>query len=207
MARLVRLRYRRTGRYGLPYCQHAFPRIETGYPSSVIAEATEGANSQTYPNKSRIKFEFPARENLAPVTFYWYDGGWKPNDDVTAHIKELFENVPISGCLLIGEKGQIFSPDDYGAQFYVKLNEDAEFKASGNHDAAKTDVIPVSIPRSIGHYKEWIEACKGGKPAYSNFDIAAYLTEIILLGCVALRVGEGKLMEWDGPGMKSPQLP
>ncbi|HQC42307.1 MAG TPA: gfo/Idh/MocA family oxidoreductase, partial [Verrucomicrobiota bacterium] len=44
-------------------------------------------------------------------------------------------------------------------------------------------------------------------PAYSNFDIAAYLTEIILLGCVALRVGEGKLMEWDGPAMKSPNCP
>jgi len=199
-----------TGALGDMACHTAnmpFRALKLGYPSSVIAEAMEGANSQTYPNKSRIKFEFPAREGLAPVTFYWYDGGWKPNDEVTAHIKELFENVPIAGCLLIGEKGQIFSPDDYGAQFYVKLNEDAEFKASGNHDAAKTDVIPVSIPRSIGHYKEWIEACKGGKPAYSNFDIAAYLTEIILLGCVALRVGEGKLMEWDGPGMKSPNCP
>ncbi len=44
-------------------------------------------------------------------------------------------------------------------------------------------------------------------PAYSNFDIAAYLTEIILLGCIALRVGEGRPMQWDGPNMKSPNLP
>ena len=199
-----------TGALGDMACHTAnmpFRALKLGYPTSVIAEAMEGANSQTYPNKSRIKFEFPAREGLSPATFYWYDGGWKPNDDVTTHIRELFDEVPISGCLLIGEKGQIFSPDDYGAQFYVKLNDDEEFKASGNHDAAKTDVIPVSIPRSIGHYKEWIEACKGGKPAYSNFDIAAYLTEIILLGCLAVRLGEGKLMEWDGPNMKSPNCP
>jgi hypothetical protein len=199
-----------TGALGDMACHTAnmpFRALKLGYPTSVIAEAIDGANNQTYPNKSRIKFEFPAREGLSPVTFYWYDGGWKPNDDVTAYIKELFEDIPGSGCLLIGEKGQIFSPDDYGAQFYLKLNDDEEFKASGNHPAAGNDVIPVSIPRSIGHYNEWLEACKGGKPAYSNFDIAAYLTEIILLGCVALRVGEGKLMEWDGPAMKSPNCP
>ncbi len=48
---------------------------------------------------------------------------------------------------------------------------------------------------------------KEGTPAYSNFDIAAYLTEILLLGCVALRLGEGVRMEWDGPNMKSTNLP
>ena len=45
-----------------------------------------------------------------------------------------------------------------------------------------------------------------GTPAYSNFDIAAYLTEIILLGAIALRVGEGRRMEWDGPNMKSTNI-
>jgi len=45
------------------------------------------------------------------------------------------------------------------------------------------------------------------KTAYSNFEIAGYLAEVILLGCVALRVGEGKRMEWDGPNMNSPNLP
>ena len=119
----------------------------------------------------------------------------------------MMDDIPGSGCLLIGTKGQVFSPDDYGAQFYVKMNEDKEFKASGKHEAASENIIPVTIPRSIGHAKEWIEACKGGKPGYSNFDIAAYLTEIILLGCIAIRVGEGKLMEWDGPNMKSPNCP
>ena len=199
-----------TGALGDMACHTAnmpFRALKLGYPTSVIAEAIDGANSQTYPNKSRIKFEFPEREGLPPVTFYWYDGSWKPSPEITADISELLEKVPGSGCLLIGDKGQIFSPDDYGAKFYLKLKEDAEFKASNNHDAAKTEVIPVSIPRSVGHYKEWLEACKGGNPAYSNFDIAAYLTEIILLGCLAIRLGEGKLMEWDGPNMKSPNCP
>ena len=55
--------------------------------------------------------------------------------------------------------------------------------------------------------QEWFRMMKEGTPAYSNFDIAAYLTEIILLGCVALRLGEGVRMDWDGPNMKSTNLP
>jgi len=55
------------------------------------------------------------------------------------------------------------------------------------------------------HHQEWIAACKGGKPAYSNFDIAAYLTEIMVLGCVAMRAG--KKLEWDGPNMLAKNAP
>ena len=78
------------------------------------------------------------------------------------------------------------------------------------HDAAKG--IPLSIPRNqhkgdvdLRQHLEWIEACKGGPEPYSNFGVAAYLTEIILLGCVAMRVG--KKLEWDGPAMKALNAP
>jgi len=94
---------------------------------------------------------------------------------------------------LIGDKGHVFSPDDYGAQFHL-LPKD-QFEGYKGPDE--------SIPRSPGHYKEWVDACRGGKPAYSNFDIAAYLTEIILLGCVAMNVGVGKKLDWDGPRMRA----
>ena len=55
--------------------------------------------------------------------------------------------------------------------------------------------------------EEWFAAMKGGPPAYSNFDIAAYLTEIILLGCVALRTGVGRKLDWDGPNMSATNEP
>jgi hypothetical protein len=55
--------------------------------------------------------------------------------------------------------------------------------------------------------QEWFRMMKDGTPSYSNFDIAAYLAEVILLGCVGVRVGEGKRMEWDGPNMLSPNVP
>ena len=72
--------------------------------------------------------------------------------------------------------------------------------------------IPHTIPlnpfegeNDLRHHKEWIAACKGGPAGYSNFDVAAYLTEIILLGCVALRVG--RKLEWDGPNMRATNAP
>jgi len=123
-------------------------------------------------------------------------------------IKEILAtqgSLPGSGALIIGEKGKLFSPDDYGAQFYLAMKGEEEFKSGDKHDACKD--VAQSIERSPGHMQEWFRMMKEGVPAYSNFDIAAYLTEIILLGCVALRVGEGKRMEWDGPNMRSPNLP
>jgi hypothetical protein len=59
---------------------------------------------------------------------------------------------------------------------------------------------PKTIPRVKGHHKDWIQACKGGRPACSNFDYAGLLTEVVLLGNIALRV-RGKL-NWDGPKMR-----
>ena len=113
--------------------------------------------------------------------------------------------LPDSGCLIIGDKGKLFSPDDYGATFFLQLEGEEDLHQGDNHEAAKA--VPQTIPRSPGHNQEWFDMMKGGTPAYSNFDIAGYLTEIILLGCIALRVGEGVSMEWDGPNMRSPNCP
>jgi len=62
-----------------------------------------------------------------------------------------------------------------------------------------------SIPRSKGHHRDWLEACKGGKPAGSNFEYGARLTEIVLLGNVALRTG--KKLEWDSASLKATNAP
>ena len=112
--------------------------------------------------------------------------------------------MPESGALIVGDKGKLFSPDDYGARFFVAMKGQDEFQPGDNHEACKA--VPQSIPRSPGHMKEFIRMIKEGTPAYSNFDIAAYLTEIILLGCIAVRMGEGVRMDWDGPNMRSTNL-
>ena len=61
------------------------------------------------------------------------------------------------------------------------------------------------LPRSIGHYKEWIEACKGGDPGLSNFDISGPQAETVLLGNISLRTG--KKLEFDGPNLKITNYP
>ena len=64
---------------------------------------------------------------------------------------------------------------------------------------------PETIPNSPGHYAEWIEACKGGKPSLANFAYAGWTTEANHLGNVAYRVG--KKLQWDADAMKATNAP
>ena len=201
-----------------------FRALKLGYPVEVEAESS-GINKETYPLKSKIRFEFPARENLPPVTLWWFDGGNpkadspyrhdgsnKPPKEVTADVEALMGEVPGSGCLLLGDRGKIFSPDDYGAQFFLKLKDDKEFTPAKSNPAVAA--IKQTIPRNPTkgdpdqrQHFEWLQAIKENQPelCYSRFDIAAYLTEIILLGCIAIRVG--KKLDWDGPNMTARNAP
>lgn len=214
-----------TGALGDMACHTAnmpFRALKLGYPTEVEAWSS-GMNKESYPLKSRIRFQFPAREGLAPVTFWWYDGGNplkdnpyrhdgnnKPPREVTADVEAMMGTVPGSGCILIGDKGVLFSPDDYGARFFVKLKGEKEMVDGQKHEAVRA--IPQTIERNRfegdadrRQHLEWIAACKGNGRCYSDFEIAAYLTEIILLGCVALQVG--KRLEWDGPNMRAKNAP
>lgn len=159
-----------------------------GAPTSVECVRQEGKNDQTGPIKSVIKFEFPQRGALCPVTLYWYDGGEMPPhpEGVSADTK-LGDGR--NGSMLIGDKG-IITAGEYGGK--PRLLPDEEMK-----DFKFPDEI---LTRSPGHTADWLRACKGGEPACSNFDYAGPFTENILLGNVALRC-EGKLM-WDTEKMK-----
>ena len=64
---------------------------------------------------------------------------------------------------------------------------------------------PKSIPRSKGHHRDWLDACKGGPAASSNFTYGAGLAEFILLGDVAIRAQ--KKILWDGKKMKATNCP
>lgn len=188
-----------------------FRALKLGYPEVIECELASRIPSETFPKTSRIRFEFPQRDNLPPLKFWWYDGNpgdatkpLRPYGDAIKEALATYDKLPDSGALIIGDKGKIFSPDDYGARFFVAMKGKDEYVDGNQHEAAKE--VPQTIPRSPGHMQEWFNMMKDGTPAYSNFDIAAYLTEIILLGCVAMRVGEGVRMEWDGPAMKSKNL-
>jgi predicted dehydrogenase len=179
----------------------AYRALKLGFPTSVIADATD-VNAETYPSSAKITFQFPAREGMAPVTLTWYEGRRDgklvlPSEDLLKKVLRPDERLSASGSLMVGDKGILFSPNDYGAQYRL-IGE-------GLDEAAKA--VPQTLPRNgrgdQGMKNEWVEAIKANKPAiaYSNFDIAAMLTETILLGNVAIRLN-GQKLEWDGPSLK-----
>jgi predicted dehydrogenase len=185
----------------------AFMALKLGYPTSVFARSGE-INPETYPTWAKIAFEFPARGDMPPVTLHWYEGHDKsgkmlPPDRL---IKGL--NVPESGSMLVGEKGILYSPNDYGAAY--QLLPEKEFKDY----KGPAETLPRNGKGDEGMKAEWVAAIRGGPPAMSNFNYAALLTETILLGNVAMRAGkqtkrkvhdkdvEGRLIEWDGEQMK-----
>jgi hypothetical protein len=207
-----------------------FRALNLGYPSEIEATTLGPMNQETYPLGSKIRFLFPAAHKTLfhrHTAFTWYDGGRpdakapnghdfsnKPPKELLVDIEALLGEVPNSACLLIGDHGKIFSPDDYGEQFFIKQNGDKKFVHYKKHPAATEQAIPQAIPRNpfkgdIDHrqHLEWIAAIKAGKPqdCYSRFEIGAQLTEIMLLGCVALRAG--KKIEWDGPNMRATNCP
>lgn len=129
------------------------------------------------PTWTSVKYEYPARGEKPPVTLNWFNGDKRP--------KAFDEH----GCpadwgntLFIGDKGMLVA--DYG-----------QWKLLPEKDFEGFEVPKPTIPDSIGHHKEWIEACKTGGPTSCNFDYSGALTEAVLLGNVAYRTG--RKLEWD----------
>jgi len=170
----------------------SFWALELGSPTSVEA-VTSPVNNETAPNWSIITYRFPARGDKPPVKLVWFDGGKKP-----PHPKDLEDGRELSdgGQILLGDNGTIMDANDYcNSPRLIPEDKMRDFMHS-------SDRPPKTIPRVPGddHYKEWIRACKGGKPAGSNFEYSAALTEMVLLGNLAVRSGEK--IEWDAENMK-----
>lgn len=151
-----------------------FKALRLGHPSSVEASST-ALNPETYPLGVIAHFEFPARGDLPPVTLHWYDGGLRP-----PRPPELPPDEPHRDILYIGDTGKMMGD---------RLIPEARMEGFKRP--------PKTLPRSPGHYHEFVAACRGGPPPGANFvDHAGLLTEVCLLGNVALRA-QSKIA-WDG---------
>ena len=168
--------------------------LKLGAPSTVEAEV-EPINPETCPGWAKVTYEFPARGEMSACKVTWYEG--RRNGELVQPPLELYQGEKISGSgsLLIGSKGTLYSPDDYGGKSVWLPKE--KFK-----DMEKPK---PTLPRSPGHHKEWILACKGEGKGMSNFEHAGPFTEFVLLGNVAMRVG--KKFEWDAVNLKAKNCP
>jgi predicted dehydrogenase len=171
-----------------------FRALKLGHPESVEASSTR-VNTETFPLASMVTYQFPARDAMPPVKVVWYDGGLRP-----PRPSELEPNRELgaTGHLFIGDNGKIISRRTQDGVAYFLIPE-ARAREYGEP--------PKTLPRSIGHYNEWVQACRGGDAAGSNFDWAGPLTEVVLLGNIALRPElreelTTKKLLWDGPRMQ-----
>jgi len=145
-------------------------------------------NNETYPSASMITYQFPARENMPPVKLTWYDGGLMPNWPAEVD----FSKIPVDGgSMFIGDKGIIVCAT-YGGEVQMFPEERfLEFKD-----------LPKILKRvETSHEMNWVNACKGGEAPCSNFNYSGPLTEMVLIGNLAIRVPNKRLI-WDGENMK-----
>ena len=163
------------------YCDLAFWALKLRHPLTVEAEGP--VHPESAARWTIARQEYPARGDLPPVTLTWYNGGGYP-----ALVKE--NKVPqwSSAVLFIGSDGMLIA--DYNQHQLLPEEKFADFK--------RPDPF---IPDSIGHHREWIEACKTGGQTTCNFDYSGALTEAALLCNVALRTG--RKLTWDARNLKA----
>lgn len=135
-------------------------------------------------------FDFAGSDVTGPLRLHWYSGGIRPP---RPDLLPPGENLPSRGVMFVGEKGVILCGAAGGdPQVYPESLEET------------AQQIPETLERSTGHHADWIRAIKGGPQASSEFQYGAKLTEITLLGVLALRCGEA--IDWDDQAMKATGL-
>jgi predicted dehydrogenase len=189
-----------TGALGDMACHNMDPAFfALGLKQPVSIKATSPQFSDAgYPDWSVIEWQFPAEGGRPAVKLFWYDGGKTPERPAEL---EADRKMGDNGILFIGDEGKML-----GGGWASACRIIPEAKMRGFPVPERT------LPRSIGHYKEWVEASKGtvidGKRVTcgSNFDYAGAMTETILLGDIALRHA-GQTLQWDGAAKKFSNVP
>lgn len=166
-------------------------------PIRIQSECSE-VNHLSYPRWEKIRWEIPARGQLPRVNFTWHHGfppDYAPGSrkyfenllrDHGAAESELKDLLPDAGCLIVGSKGLLATTSHNTS---VRLLPKAEF-SSVPQDR------PLTMRSSPGHYREWIEACRGGAAPISNFEYAAPFAEFLTLGSISTRF-PGDTIEFD----------
>ena len=171
------------GDMGCHILDPAFWALDLASPTSVTATVPFSHNKteDSYPVASIIRFKFPARGNKPPVDLTWYDGDLMPPrpDDL-----EEARRLDTNGAIIIGDKGKILH-GSHGARS-ARIFPETKMQAY--------TLPPKTLPRVPGHHEDWINACKTGKPASSNFNYGGPLTETVLLGALASRFKNQKLI-------------
>lgn len=172
----------------------SFWALDLDAPKTIHAEVTDydiNKHGVTYPPGTTITFEFAAKKSRGAVKLVWHDGTVKiprpegfPND----------EKVPGTGAIIYGEKGMIVHGSHGGGGCHL-LPEELMEQHSGKN------APPEKIARVKGHGADWVEAIMSGRKAGSHFGYGGPLSQVGLLGLIALRF-PGQTLEWDNKAMR-----
>jgi hypothetical protein len=182
------------GNWGTHHFSGAWWAMELGSPKTIeIVEQTEQPVNESYPLGFVLKYTFPASGSRPELAMYFH-GGTKVAQ--MPHPKHLEADRKISQAMG-GPKGQVI------------VGTECSIMAGPWCDGAR--IIPEKKMQEIGklpwtlagygdHMASWLNACREGTPTASNFGFAAAVTELALLGSIALR--HGKRLEWDAEKMR-----
>jgi predicted dehydrogenase len=179
-----------------------FWALNLKYPSSVEGsislywhaewKQTESRN-ENYPRSSIVRYKFPARGEQPPVDVTWWDGGLIPPRPDGVEPDETLGDSD-GGSVFLGDKGVLIC-GCYGRNPRV-------FPEEKMRELTKAPQKIERVPGGLeGHEKNWVRACKDGKPASTPFDYAGPLSEMVLMGNLAVRFPNRQLL-WDGEKME-----
>lgn len=159
-------------------------------PTRVEAAVTDSIHAEVTAPGAIVYYDFPAAPPQPALRLTWYHGGLKPATP------EALGKFPLSprGTLFVGDKGVIQTGSSGSAPRLFPESRRLSYQKPA-----------PTLQRSAGHHRDWLDACKGGPAAGSNFDWASRLTEIVHLGILAIRTG--KPIAWDAEKMSAPGVP
>jgi len=185
-----------------------FMALKLGYPTSVEGCCSNYYSGffrqdfeslkESFPRATVIRFQYPGHQGQPPVKLTWYDGGMMP-----ARPEDLEDSRRMGdgdgGVLFVGDKGKLMCGCYGRSPSLIPTSRHMEYmEYLKEHEPA---VKAPPYPGRNGHWVEFVEACKGGAPAGSNFDYAGPLTESVVMGNLSVRFSGRKLL-WDGDNMK-----
>lgn len=176
------------GDFGCHLMDLVFWALKLRHPTSIEAKGP-AVDAESCGMDVSVEYEYAARGDLPPVKLLWFDGADAARRATPAGAK--VEMGPM-GVLFIGKDGMLRA--DYGSKTLYPIEKYKDFKAP-----------QPTIPKSVGHHKEFFDACKTGGPTTCNFDYSGALTEAVLLGTVSYRVG--KKLIWDAANLKAVGCP
>lgn len=207
------------GNMGCHVLDGVYWALKIDHPTSIEVESQRGGSDERYPMGSRVRWDIPARGDMPALKSYWYEGlnpttTGKPRgslravrgDDrnLPALLLELRKKYPDeeldggdSGTLYVGDKGVIFT-GTYGDKMHIVPYENMR----------ATPAPAKTLPRPKNIFTDFLDAVRSGKSETAvPFEYGTRLTEFAILGNLAMKAGQGKKVEWDGPNMKVTNLP